>query len=101
MELISTMIEGKMGKSDFTADSHHPFRIHLSLTAIQRTCPRYAQWCDSTKSEKSSAIDEASGKVDVLKADISKAQTDAEVLAKAAGQRIDGVLEYQKSLLLG
>eukprot|EP00434_Breviolum_minutum_P021173 symbB.v1.2.018680.t1/scaffold1410.1/size216244/6 len=43
---------------------------------------KYAQWCASTKSEKSSAIDEASGKVDVLKADISKAQTDAEVLAK-------------------
>lgn len=73
---MSITIQGKMGKSDLTADPH------------QRTCPRYAEWCASTKSEKSSAIDEASGKVDVLKADITKAQTDAEVLAKAAGQRI-------------
>lgn len=88
MKLMSITIQGKMGKSDLTADPHHCLRILLLLSAIQRTCPRYAQWCASTKSEKSSAIDEASGKVDVLKADISKAQTDAEVLAKAPGQRI-------------
>lgn len=43
---------------------------------------KYAQWCESTKAEKSSAVDEAAGKIEVLKADIAKAQTDAEVLGK-------------------
>jgi len=43
---------------------------------------KYAQWCESTKAEKSTAVDEATGKIEVLKADIAKAQTDAEVLAK-------------------
>eukprot|EP00438_Fugacium_kawagutii_P003764 Skav207388 [mRNA] locus=scaffold2421:23360:27338:+ [translate_table: standard] len=43
---------------------------------------KYAQWCQSTKAEKSAAVDEATEKIEVLKADISKAETDADVLAK-------------------
>lgn len=43
---------------------------------------RYAQWCSSTQAEKSSAIEDAAGKLEVLSADMAKATTEAEVLSK-------------------
>merc|ERR1719399_1109811 len=51
----------------------------------------FAQWCTDTQRQKQTAIEEANEKIEVLKADIQKFTTDAEMMAKEIAEHEEDI----------
>jgi len=51
----------------------------------------FKQWCDDTQRQKQTAIEEANEKIEVLKADIQKFTTDAEMMAKEIAEHEEDI----------
>merc|ERR1719375_2002916 len=59
---------------------------------------KFHQWCDSTRASLETSIEEAAAKIVQLKADIAKAESDAEVLAGEITDLEAGIAQMQAEL---